>query len=138
VLRSLVEASSADNSVGDPGAVLDVVLQREEQGSTFMNEGVAFPHARIEDLDVPIVALGLTRWGIADVETEKPIELVFLILSPARNPDTQIQVLGLISRAARNRPFLQNLQSCQTPEEVLESIRDWEMSQGRGPSELLR
>ena len=128
VLRSLVEAAVAEDGMGDPVTILDVVLKREEQGSTFMNEGVAFPHARLDHLDAPIVALGLTRWGVADVETEKPIELVFLILSPARNPDSQIQVLGLISRAARNRPFLQNLQSCQTPEEVFESIRDWEMS----------
>ncbi len=128
VLRALVEASVAGDGMGDPAILLDAILKREEQGSTFMNEGVAFPHARLDHLDAPIMALGLTRWGIADVETEKPIELVFLILSPARNPDSQIQVLGLISRAARNRPFLQNLQSCQTPEEVLESIRDWEMS----------
>ena len=128
VLRTLVEASVAGDEMGDPAILLDAILKREEQGSTFMNEGVAFPHARLDHLDAPIMALGLTRWGIADVETEKPIELVFLILSPARNPDSQIQVLGLISRAARNRPFLQNLQSCQTPEEVFEAIRNWEMS----------
>jgi two-component system sensor histidine kinase KdpD len=128
VLRTLVEASVAGDGMSDLAILLDAILKREEQGSTFMNEGVAFPHARLEHLDAPIMALGLTRWGIADVETEKPIELVFLILSPARNPDSQIQVLGLISRAARNRPFLQNLQTCQTPEEVFETIRGWEMS----------
>ena len=138
VLRSLVEASVADDGMGDPAILLDAILKREEQGSTFMNEGVAFPHARLDHLDAPIVALGLTRWGIADVETEKPIELVFLILSPARNPDAQIQVLGLISKVARNRPFLQNLQSCQTPEDVLDSIRDWEMSRNSNPSRFLR
>jgi two-component system sensor histidine kinase KdpD len=138
VLRSLVEAAVAEDGMGDPAILLDAILQREEQGSTFMNEGVAFPHARLDHLDAPIVALGLTRWGIADVETEKPIELVFLILSPAKNPDSQIKVLGLISRAARNRPFLQNLQSYQTPEEVLESIRNWEMSQSPSPSGFLR
>ncbi len=94
-----------------------------------MNEGVAFPHARLDHLNYPVVVMGVTRWGVADVQTDKPVELVFLILSPSQNPDVQVQLLGLISRASRNRQFLQCSQSCQTPEEVLASIREWEVSQ---------
>ncbi len=101
-------------------------MKREEQGSTFFNEGVAFPHVRVNGLTKPVVALGLTRQGVSDLSTEKPIEIVFLILSPAQTPDTQVQVLGLASRAAQNRYFLQGLQSCQTSEEVLAAIRNWE------------
>ncbi len=138
VLRTLIKAATLDSRTASFEAVWDAVLKREEQGSTFMNEGVAFPHARLDQLDAPVVALGLTRWGVADVETEKPIEWVFLILSPARTPDTQIQVLGLISRASRNMQLLHALQSCQTPDEALESIRSWEISQNPGSSELLR
>jgi two-component system, OmpR family, sensor histidine kinase KdpD len=129
VLRDLVGAAASDSRAGDSALVLDAVLKREEQGSTFMSEGVAFPHARLDHLDGPVIALGLTRWGVADVETEKPIELVVLILSPAETPDTQIRILGLISRASRDRSFLQNLKAGRTPGEVLDSIRDWELSQ---------
>jgi len=138
VLRTLVDAAAVDNGIGDPAAVLDVVLKREGEGSTFMSEGIAFPHARLDHLVSPVVALGLTRWGVADADTEKPIELVFLILSPAESPDAQIQVLGLISRASRNRPFLQDLQLCQTPQQVMDIIRNWEMSQDPNSSGLLR
>ncbi len=95
------------------------MLKREEQGSTFFNEGVAFPHARINGLTAPVVALGLTRKGVSDVLTEKPIEIVFLILSPTQTPNIQIEVLGLTSRAAQNRQLLQNLKFAQTPEEVM-------------------
>jgi two-component system sensor histidine kinase KdpD len=138
VLRTLVEAAVADGGIGNFESVFDAVLKREEQGSTFMNEGVAFPHARLDQLEASVVALGLTRWGIADVETEKPIELVFLILSPAKNPDTQIQVLGLISKAAMSRSLFLDLQQCQTPGQILETVRNWEMFQQPVSSQFLR
>jgi two-component system, OmpR family, sensor histidine kinase KdpD len=127
ILQKLVETAAKSAPIGDPGTLLREVLKREEQGSTFFNEGVAFPHARINGLTAPIVALGLTRKGVSDVLTEKPIEIVFLILSPAQTPDIQVRVLGLTSRAAQNRQLLQSLNSAQTPEEVLALIRSWEI-----------
>jgi two-component system sensor histidine kinase KdpD len=112
---------------------LNCIAKREEQGSTFLNEGLALPHARIEGLLQPVVAIGLTRKGVSDVSTSIPIEYVFLILSPAEAPETQIQILGQVSRASRNRQLVQNLELCRTPAEVLTAFRDWETSQGAGP-----
>jgi two-component system sensor histidine kinase KdpD len=126
ILQNLVKVAAKSDRIGDPETLLKEVLKREEQGSTFFNEGVAFPHARINGLTAPIVALGLTRKGVSDVLTEKPIEIVFLILSPAQTPEIQVKVLGLTSRAAQNRQLLQSLKSAQTPEEVLTVIRNWE------------
>ena len=102
--------------------------------STFFNEGVAFPHVRTPSLTLPFVALGMTRQGVSDVSTEKPIELVFLILSPAQNPDTQVQILGLASRAGQNRYLLQGLRSVRTPEEAMKVIYEWEASNDSNPS----
>jgi mannitol/fructose-specific phosphotransferase system IIA component (Ntr-type) len=126
ILQELTEALAKQISLGDPETLLKEVLKREEQGSTFFNEGVAFPHTRISGLMTPAVALGLTRKGVSDVLTEKPVEIVFLILSPAQTPDIQVKVLGLTSRAAQNRQLLQGLESAQTSEEVLTVIRNWE------------
>jgi len=127
ILQQLVEAASKQGEIGDPEIVLKEVLKREEQGSTFFNEGAAFPHARIKGLSSSIVALGLPKKGVSDIATDKPIEMVFLILSPADNPDIQVKILGLASRAALNRSLLQNFRSTQTPEEVLSAIRIWEI-----------
>jgi mannitol/fructose-specific phosphotransferase system IIA component (Ntr-type) len=128
VLRTLVERIWKDVGAGDVETLFSDVLKREEQGSTFLNEGVAFPHVRVRDLHTPIVALGLTRQGISDVATEKPIEVVFLILSPTKTPGTQVQVLGLSSRAAQSRHLLQSLRSARTQVEAVNMIRDWEVA----------
>jgi mannitol/fructose-specific phosphotransferase system IIA component (Ntr-type) len=127
VLRTLVEKVWKDVGAGDVETLFSDVLKREEQGSTFLNEGVAFPHVRVRDLNTPLVALGLTRQGISDVATEKPIEVVFLIFSPAKTPETQVQVLGLSSRAVQSRHLLQSLRSARTHEEVIDVIRNWEI-----------
>ncbi len=131
VLRALAEAAVAGSRELDPDAVLRDIAKREEQGSTFLNEGVALPHARIEGLAQPVVAVGVTRRGITDVATEKPIEYVFLILSPAEAPETQVRILGAVSRACRNRQLAGTLALCRTPAEVFTAIRDWEAPQSR-------
>ncbi len=136
VLRTLAEAIGKDDGIDDVEALFKSIMKREEQGSTFFNEGVAFPHVQFDGLTTPVVAIGLTKQGVSDVSTEKPIELVFLILSPAQTPDTQVQVLGLASRAGQNRYLLQSLRTIQTPQEAMKVIFDWEASNESNLSNL--
>ena len=126
LLRRLVEKAGQRESVWDSTRFLNAILEREQQSSTFFNEGVAFPHARIDGLTKSIVGLGLMRKGISDEPTEKPIEIVFLILSPAKAPDEQIKILALASRAAQSPRLRQRLQSCRTSEEVMAAFRNWD------------
>jgi two-component system, OmpR family, sensor histidine kinase KdpD len=130
LLQSLTEACSrcADKSEQSL-KYLSAILERENQGSTFFNEGVAFPHARIEGLERPYVAIGLTRGGVSDVATTKPIKCVFLILSPQDNPDWQIQILGLASKLAQDRHLMEILRSASDPDEVIDAVKDWEYVQ---------
>lgn len=127
VLRTLAEAVGKDGGIPHPETLFGDIVKREEQGSTFFNEGVAFPHVRVSGLASPRIALGITREGVSEVATEKPVELVFLIISPAEAPEVQVQVLGLVSRASQNRHLFQSLKSAKKPEEAMEAIRAWEM-----------
>ena len=128
-LRTLVDAAVGGGGKGDPASILGKVLSREEEGSTFFNEGVAFPHARIENFASPVVAMGLTRQGVTDVSTDKPVDHIFLVLTPAESPDVQVRILGILARVSRNRHLLLKFQSCGTPEEVRSAIQDWEAQQ---------
>ncbi len=126
VLRTLASTFGKEDGIGDGEALYSAILKREGQGSTFFNEGVAFPHVRVRGLPAPAIALGLTREGVPDVVTEKQMEIVFLILSPEEEPNTQVELLALAGRAARNRSLLRDLASCATGEDVLAAIRDSE------------
>ncbi len=129
-MRTLLE--STDNGrIGDCGAILLALLKREQESSTFFNEGVAFPHVRLDGLDAPIISMGIARQGVSDVATNQPVKLVFLILCPKDNPDLQVRLLGLVSRAVRDRNLQQNLFSAASGEEALAAIRQWEMFRDR-------
>jgi two-component system sensor histidine kinase KdpD len=125
VLRALA-ATFGGEGIESPGSLFEAVMAREAQGSTFFNEGAAFPHVRVQGLEHPAVALGLTKKGVADVATDKPIGIVFLILSPANSPETQVQLLGLTGRIAQNRRLVQTLLATGTAEEAFRAIGDWE------------
>jgi two-component system, OmpR family, sensor histidine kinase KdpD len=126
VLKALAAAAGAEAGLAGGESLFSSIMDREAQGSTFLNEGVAFPHVRVAGLAAPVLALGLTRRGVGDVVTEKPIEIVFLIVSPEESPETQVRLLGLASRAARDRHLIQTLRSAGTPEEAYKAIRAWE------------
>jgi two-component system sensor histidine kinase KdpD len=126
VLNALAQAALTTDEKGKLSEISRKLREREQQGSTFFNEGVAFPHARIDGLQQARVALGLTHHGIADVATDKPIEAVFLILTPAESANAQLQTLALTSKAAQNRHLLQRLKLAKTPTQALASIEEWE------------
>jgi two-component system sensor histidine kinase KdpD len=106
--------------------VLAKLAERENQGSTFLNEGVALPHARMEELSEPVVALGLTHAGVLDAEADKAIEAVFLLLSPADGANVHLQLLSKVGRALQNRDLRRALQQARTPAEALAAIEDFE------------
>lgn len=124
LLRSLVEAAAARASGIDVKLVLQKLAEREAQGSTFLNEGVALPHARIEGLTTPLVAMGLTHGGILDAPAEKPIEAVFLMLSPTEQASSHLQLLAAASRLLQNRDLRKQLRLAQTPAEAAGFIAD--------------
>ena len=126
VLRGLVN-SMKGVGVGDPETLLIQLLKREQESSTFLNEGVAFPHLRIEGLQNPVVSLGIAKRGMSDLSTDQPVNLIFLLLSPKEQPNLQIYLLSLASRAAQSRHLLQNLLDSSNSTEALAAIKQWEV-----------
>ncbi|MFA6240180.1 MAG: PTS sugar transporter subunit IIA, partial [Candidatus Hydrogenedentales bacterium] len=121
-LRGLVDALEPRKLGLTADTVLERIRLRESQGSTFFNEGVAFPHARVEGLQHPVMALGITRGGISDEPTEKPIEFVFLMLCPADKPALQVQMLALASRTAKDRRFARAAKMAKKPNLILDAL----------------
>jgi two-component system, OmpR family, sensor histidine kinase KdpD len=124
LLRGLAEAAICHNPEITTQSVLENLAKREAQGSTFLNEGVALPHARIKGLSGPLMALGLTHGGILDAPTEKPIEAVFLMLSPEERATNHLQLLASAGRLLQNRDLRKQLRAAETPAEAAGIIVD--------------
>ena len=78
------------------------VVAREKQMGTAVEEGVAIPHARLEELKTAIVAVGRSTPGIEwNSPDGKPTHLIFLVLTPVNQPEVQLQILRSICVATR-------------------------------------
>ena len=123
VLRRLLSAIAQEERGLNVEQALRLLQQREEQGSTFLNEGIALPHARIHELAKPVFALGLTHQGVVDVPTRPQIKIVFLLLSPSHAGHVHLRLLSAAARVFRYRDLRQNLEKAQNAEEVIEVIQ---------------
>lgn len=88
----------------------DAVLERELVAATGLGDEVAIPHAAVEGLDKPLLALGRSTEGIDfDAPDGRPARFVFLLLIPPKEYDEEVRILASIARAtydARSRADL--------------------------------
>lgn len=120
-LCAYVHAEIAEHTVDE---IAQAVLMREQEMTTSIEGGVAIPHARIDGIKRPIVALGrcgqTLDWNSAD---GKPAELVFLVITPRENPSIQLQLLRGISCGIANPDVRSRLVQADSAPELIEILR---------------
>jgi mannitol/fructose-specific phosphotransferase system IIA component (Ntr-type) len=108
-------------------SVVEPALQaREREISTFLNEGVAVPHACMDSLSEIVTAFGVTKQGVTDALSSKPIEAVFMALYPGHLSAEYLRLMSAALSALRDRQVLHGLAAASKPDEVLAVLREWE------------
>lgn len=87
---------------------VEAVLRREADMSTFLNEGLAVPHAVVNGLSGVYWVAGIPKQGIVDVDGENKVQLVVLALYP---PNKSGEYLAGISELARTMRDLRRTDS---------------------------
>ena len=78
----------------------DAVLERELLATTGLGDEVAIPHAAVEGLDRPLLALGRAPGGIDfGAHDGRPARIVFLLLIPPEAFEEEVRILASIARA---------------------------------------
>jgi Kef-type K+ transport system membrane component KefB/mannitol/fructose-specific phosphotransferase system IIA component len=97
----------------------DAVLERELVAATGLGDEVAIPHAAVEGLDKPLLALGRSPQGIDfDAPDGRPARFVFLLLIPTREYDVEVRILASIARATYDARARTELGAASGIEEV--------------------
>ncbi len=124
MVHALVGKIVANHLPGvQPGPIVDEVLRRERMSHTVIGEGVALPHARIEGLERPYMALGIYPAGIPSPDGEAPIRLVFLLLIPESQPARYLQILRAVATLLQVPGMTDRLSKATTGAEVLQHFR---------------
>ena len=124
-IGELVELLHAAGRIDDPKEILRIVLEREQQRSTGIGDGLAIPHGRCESLSDIVVAIGLPAEPLDfDAFDKKPVRLVILLLSPPDRTGDHIQALGRISRMLADRTVREKVFGASSTEALLATLRD--------------
>ncbi|HEU4697468.1 MAG TPA: PTS sugar transporter subunit IIA [Sphingomicrobium sp.] len=99
----------------DPAAVLAGLNEREQLGSTGFGHGVAIPHAKIEGL-AEIYGLFVRLAEAVEYKAidARPVDLVFVLLSPPDAGAEHLKALAAISRVTRDSATLERLRGART------------------------
>ena len=96
---------------------------REEAHTTCLGEGVAVPHATIPRLEEMVLLVVSTsrpiRFGPPD---SQPVDLFFVLLSPAGKEGSHIKLLARICRLVRHPGTLEELQSASGGDGLLQAL----------------
>jgi len=100
------------------------VWEREETLPTGIGNGVALPHARIEGISKPIVAIGVSDSGIDfDAPDDKPAHVIFLILTPVDAPDTQLEITAELAKLFRQYGMTERVLKIKSYTEFLALVK---------------
>jgi len=98
--RALItELAHALTSI-DPDQVMEVVMAREQLGSTGIGHGVAIPHGRMRGLAHPELALARHHEGVDfDAIDGQPVRIVVLLLVPDSDDQAHLELLAKLARS---------------------------------------
>jgi mannitol/fructose-specific phosphotransferase system IIA component (Ntr-type) len=109
----------------DPAALTKAVVKRESEASTGIGKGVAVPHVKLPDLPNLVAVVGCSPVGIDFSSLDKqPVYTIFLLLSPAANPDKHLQAMETIFKNLQKDDFRRFLRQAQTVQDISEAIKD--------------
>jgi len=104
---------------------LSSLLEREQQGGTLVGEDVAIPHDRVDGISQPLIAIGVGKKGVQDLDSGRKAKIIVLLLSPIDPPGKHIETLGIISRMAADDLLRKSIIAAKESQIVREMIQDW-------------
>jgi PTS system nitrogen regulatory IIA component len=106
--------------------------EREAIGSTGLGNGVAVPHVKGDAVEGVTLVLARCRAGLEWQAIDgRPVHIVFLLVSPANEPETHLRCLRWISTLARNTDFRRFLLDAADPAAMRDLLRELSPKDGK-------
>ncbi len=123
VLDELAGAIATYDMNIDKETLVNVLIERENLGSTGIGDGVAIPHGKMSSVEKPIVSFGRSKKGLDfDSMDGQPAFLFFLLLAPENSSGVHLQVLTKIARILKSSTFRKALMEVPSREEIYQTI----------------
>jgi mannitol/fructose-specific phosphotransferase system IIA component (Ntr-type) len=127
VLARLADPIARTRPDLDAAAIRAELVRRESESSTAIADGIAIPHARPEGRDVVTASFGRAPAGLDfDSIDGKPTTILFVLISPAANPEAHGKWLAHVARVLGDASTRHRLLEATTPQDVLDALDERE------------
>lgn len=107
--------------------IFDTILERENLGSTGFGDGTALPHGRFADLDKVYGFFAKLNTPIEfDAIDGKPVDLVFMLLSPEGSGADHLTALAQASRILKDESTRTKIRQISSAQEVYALLNNHE------------
>ncbi len=127
-VRDLVECLAAAKLIDESaveGIIRSIITRERTRGTTGFGKGVAVPHVKVEGLGRIVAAVGRSARGIEFGSLDnQPVYSVFLIVSPADQPEEHLRAMDLIFRHLQQEQFRKFLRQSDTVDKIYDLLNE--------------
>ena len=122
IIHRLVELQATHGNITDKEAYKKALYAREDEGSTYVDNGITVPHAKTDVVTRPsLAALRLAKPVQYNPEDDGTTDLLFAIAAP-ENGSLHVDMLARMMQMLMNEDFVEKLKAAKTPAEFLDLI----------------
>ena len=124
ILEELVAPIATITGINDKD-LIQVLMDREQLGSTGIGGGIGIPHGKLKQLESLALGFGLSRKGV-DFESmdNQPTHIFFLLVTPENSTGLHLKMLARISRILKHDQFREKLLNAATSDEIFSIIKE--------------
>lgn len=99
------------------------LVAREESMTTGMEDGIAIPHAAVDDIPEVIAVLGIAPEGVPfEALDGQPARILVCLVIPRSQKLQHIRTLAAIAKLLSQASVRERILGCDAPQQVLEAI----------------
>ena len=105
--------------------LVQVLMDREQLGSTGIGGGIGIPHGKLKQLESLALGFGLSQKGV-DFESmdNKPTHIFFLLVTPENSTGLHLKMLARISKILKHDQFKEKLLNAVNSDEIFSIIKE--------------
>jgi mannitol/fructose-specific phosphotransferase system IIA component (Ntr-type) len=127
LVRRLIVAGHVEAANEAP--LVQLILAREELGSTALGNCIAMPHCRTSLSERFMGAIAIDANGVDFGALDRqPVHLVFLLLAPLEQRERLFDILGRISSLRQDKTIRTQFRGCRSRDDVIEILEEMDRS----------
>ena len=123
----LVSQIASDVSETNEDIVFEKLYEREKLGTTAFGNGIAIPHARIDNLsEAKIIILVLETAIDFDSSDGEKVDLIISLLAPNNENEIHIKILSKIAEMLDDKYYREKIRNCSNKLEIKSVINSYQ------------